>query len=125
VGAVVGGYRSGALPLGRHSLMNGAAMRVGADSDSEIAEFARTLKDLLREWRRLGEWRKAEARRLADSAMLTSGRGEVPLEEWLRTFRSSEGASVDAFCRYVGAELPDHPDLRYLTDARLEFLFEM
>ena len=120
VGSVVGGHRCGVVPLGNHSLMNGVTIR-GEGSDPE-GGGTEALVELVGQWQRLSRWRQAEARRLVGSvAGILADRSEVPLDEWLTLFPASEGASVDALCRYVGASLPEHPKLRALEVAQLEF----
>jgi hypothetical protein len=73
-------------------------------------------------WKRIFEWATAEAGRLAASVDWGSGGETVPLPIWLNRFPSSGGASVDAFCRFVEYDLPTHPQLTPLIEARSEFL---
>lgn len=86
------------FPLGRHSIMNGIAVRNGLSEEERaaatwrLAEFARGDTDL-RAWR-VSEYRRLAARYdpLAD----------VPLADWQRDWPPSKEASVDAFARLLG-----------------------
>ena len=122
VGAVFGSQKAGALPLGRHSMMNGVTLGGGNTDDTAVAGFVDLLRGLTKVWKRIFEWAPQEAGRLAASAGWDSGGGAVPLVEWLERFPASRGASVDAFCRFVEYDLPDHPDLELLSGAKREFL---
>lgn len=120
VGGVLGSPRAGALPVGRHSLMNGVAFVGGDLSDERIKSFTEWLLGLTDVWFGLFEWRSTEARRLADSADLKAPAIRLPV--WLTAFPSSLGASVDAFCRYVEYDLPEHSSLVRLREARQAFV---
>ena len=121
LGQVMGGRRAGALPLGRHSLMNGVALS-GSDLDDEsVDDFATLVSDLAGVWTRLADWRREEGQRLAVSAGVPDA-GTVALDEWLARFPTSVGSSVDAICRFIGSDLPDHPDLEDLHEERAAFL---
>ena len=122
VGEVFGSRRAGALPLGRHSIMNGVTLSGGNTDDTAVAGFVDLLRGLTKVWKRIFEWAPQEAGRLAASAGWDSGEGAVPLVEWLERFPASRGASVDAFCRFVEYDLPEHPTLRHLNKARAEFI---
>ena len=117
VGAVFGSRKAGALPLGRHSLMNGVTLNAGSHDDAAAAGFVVLLRGLTKVWERIFEWAPEEAGRLAASSGWDLGEGAVPLVEWLERFPGSVGASVDAFCRFVEYDLPTHPQLATLIDA--------
>lgn len=120
IGSVFGARGVGALPVGRHSLMNRIALGGTEITDERIAGFSAWLLGLTKIWIRLLDWRTTEARSLADGA---GQKGEsVPLKAWLQRFPSSTGASVDAFCRFVEYDLPEHPQLERLREARSSFL---
>ena len=119
VGSVLGSSGAGALPVGRHSIMNGVRFGGGDLDDAEISAMAEWFFGLTKVWRRLMDWGPEEAKQLSN---LLGNVGEaVPLPVWLERFPSSRGASVDAFCRFVEYDLPDHPLLRHLNEARAEF----
>ncbi len=122
VGAVFGSRKAGALPLGRHSMMNGVTLDATDHDETEAAGFVSLLRGLTKVWERIFQWAPQEAGRLAASAGWHPGGGAVPLVEWFERFPSSRGASADVFCRFVGYDLPDHPSLGGLLDARRTFL---
>jgi hypothetical protein len=90
--------------------------------DPAVAGFVDLLRGLTKVWKRIFEWAPQEAGRLAVSAGWDLDSGAVPLVEWPQRFPPSRGASVDAFCRFVEYDLPTHPQLATLIDARGEFL---
>jgi hypothetical protein len=99
--------------------MNGVTLGGGDLSDKRVREFTAWFRGLTKVWLRLFDWGPAETRRLSDSAGFDSL--AVPLPVWFDTFPSSVGASVDAFCRFVEYDLPEHPSLRPLIEARAGF----
>jgi len=116
VGSVMGSSGGGALPVGRHSIMNGVRFGGGDLSDERIRDLTAWLRGLTKVWFRMFDWGPEEASRLGT---VVGDVGEaVPLPEWLDRFPHSDGASVDAFCRFVDYDLPEHPSLRYLNEAR-------
>ena len=119
IGAAFGSSRWGALPVGRHSLMNGVAYEPTSEGGEDLAGFVDQLGGLVDVWRRLGDWRVQEATRLvADPATVADS---IPLAVWRRRFPASIGASVDALCRFVELDLPHHPSLNGLRQARRSF----
>lgn len=119
VGSVLGSSGGGALPVGRHSIMNGVRFGGGLLDNGEISALAEWFLGLTKVWRRLMDWGPEEAKRL--SAILGNVGEAVPLVEWLERFPTSRGASADAFCRFVEYDLPEHPSLRRLNKARAGF----
>lgn len=113
VSEAIGKWHGGrsALPLGRHSIMNGGLIRLAAATDAETRRVAGELRKSLRGWDALYEWRKAEFDRLAGP--LRGDGPAVPLPEWQRRWPPSLGASVDAFDRYGVMPVPEA-----LTDLR-------
>lgn len=112
VSQVVGeryGHRN-ALPLGRHSIMNGDAVQLAAPT-TEVASW---LMAATRHWNALREWREAKFNRLAEPLSATGP--TVPLVEWQRWWPPSLGASVDAFDRYGVVPVP--ADLTSLRQAQ-------
>ncbi len=93
------------LPLGRHSIMNGVALRVAQAPASDVAAFAVDFEGLAGSWHRLSEWGHAEARRLA--ATVDGESADVPLAEWEKRLPASLAASVDAYERFLQMPLPD------------------
>jgi hypothetical protein len=88
--------------LGRHSLMNGIGVRGGAPpevQEEQIARLAAFAKgdDRLREWKTQEYWRLASRfDPLAD----------IPLRVWQQQWVPSRSASLDAFSRLTGLEMP-------------------
>jgi hypothetical protein len=101
--------------------MNGLTLNAGSHDDAAAAGFVALLRGLTKVWKRIFEWAPEEAGRLAAPTGWDPGEGAVPLVEWLERFPSSHGASVDAFCRFVEFDLPEHPTLRHLNKARNGF----
>jgi len=85
------------------------------------SEIAAQMKDLVEIWSGLGDFGTRQKALLAASAGLIGG-VEVPLVEWMDRFPTSPGASADAFCTFVGCDLPDHPDLTNLAAERRQFV---
>jgi hypothetical protein len=56
IGTVTGGRRHGALPLGRHSLMNGVSLEVTDQNESHIRGFAKALSQLSHIWIGIFDW---------------------------------------------------------------------
>ena len=96
--------------------MNGVRFGGGDLGDAEISAMAEWFWGLTKVWRRLMDWGPAEAKRL--STVLGNVGEAVPLPVWLDRFPGGVGASVDAFCRFVEYDLPEHPSLRPLNEAR-------
>ena len=105
--------------MGRHSIMNGVRFGGGDLGDAEISAMAEWFLGLTKVWRRLMDWGPEEAERL--STVLGNVGETVPLPVWLERLPGSVGASVDAFSRFVEYDLPDHPSLRHLIEARARF----
>lgn len=94
------------LPLYRHSIANGAAIRASAHG----AEFARQhalLVDVTRSWRQLDDWFDEEVRRLAASQGW-AGERQVLLRVWQERLPASTAASRDALRRLTGVDLDRH-----------------
>jgi len=121
VGAVFDSPKAGALPLGRHSIMNGVSFGGGDISDAAIKDFVAFFSGLTSVWKRIFEWAPEEAGRLAAAAGWDNLES-VPLVDWLDRNPTSTGASVDAYSRFVEYDLPEHPLLRGLVEARTGFL---
>jgi hypothetical protein len=68
-------------------------------------------------WSRIFGWQKEEAQQLMGASGFNAP-DAVPLPNWLKTNRASQGASVDAWCRFVDEGLPDLPDLDELRQSR-------
>ncbi|WP_433357889.1 hypothetical protein ACQPYV_12600 [Micromonospora saelicesensis] len=117
VSQVVGeryGHRA-ALPLGRHSIMNGDVVQPQTATTIVVAA---SLVASVRRGSELREWQQVEFDRLA--APLRPVGPSVPLVEWQRRWTPSLGASVDAFDRYGVMPVPH--DLSSLRQAQTEFL---
>lgn len=117
VSQVVGeryGHRA-ALPLGRHSIMNGDMVEPQTTATTVVAA---SLVASARRGNELREWQQVEFARLAEP--LRPVGPSVPLAEWQRHSPPSLGASVDAFDRYGVMPVPN--DLSSLRQAQNEFL---
>ena len=99
--------------------MNGVRFGGGDLDDAEISAMAEWFLGLTKVWRRLMDWGPEEAERL--STVLRNAGEAVPLPEWLDRFPGGVGASVDAFCRFVEYDLPEHPSLDHFNEARARF----
>ena len=123
VATAVGSPPPGILPLGRHSLMNGAGMRGDvARDDEQLTAFVDALMSSVRSWTKLSAWQATEAADLATRAgWLGNGTTEIPLSSWLIQWPGSPGASVDAFCRFLETDLPPTTELAALLEARSIF----
>ncbi|MET8360802.1 hypothetical protein [Micromonospora sp. NPDC005171] len=108
------GHRA-ALPLGRHSLMNGDVVQPPTATNTEVAA---SLVASARRCDELREWHQVEFDRLAEP--LRAVGPSVPLAEWQRYSPPSLGASVDALDRYGVMPVPH--DLSSLRQAQKEFL---
>ncbi|MEW2144197.1 hypothetical protein AB0869_15435 [Micromonospora vinacea] len=117
VSQVVGeryGHRA-ALPLGRHSIMNGDVVQPQTATTTVVAA---SLVASARRGNELREWQQVEFDRLAEPLRVMAS--SVPLVEWQRRWPPSLGASVDAFDRYGVMPVPH--DLSSLRQAQNEFL---
>jgi hypothetical protein len=99
-------------------MMNGISLGAeGVESDEMTKQFVDSVMELSGFWNRLSEWRKKEAQRLTEASGF-SDLESVPLDRWFEANGASQGASVDAWCRFVGEDLPNLPDLDDLQQAR-------
>lgn len=123
VGAALGEPHWPALPIGRYSLLSRTPLSGrNIPTDAVFADFAATLGELGSPWQRLPEWRVKERRRLFESvSWKATYRRRIPLDEWLTGLPASRGASVDTFCRFVGADLPDLPEISDLREDHRAF----
>lgn len=118
VSQVVGeryGHRA-ALPLGRHSLMNGDVVQPPTATATELAG---SLMAAARRWTALRDWQQVEFERLAEP--LRAAGLSVPLIGWQGRWPPSLRASVDAFDRYGVVPVP--ADLSDLRQAQTRVLF--
>lgn len=91
------------VPLGRHSIMNGAAVRPLA-GEAELRAQQEGLLDVFQGWDDLYAWFEAEYRRLA----ATQGWADVEqvlLRTWQQRLPPSRATSRDALQRFTGLEL--------------------
>ena len=92
------GYRP--LALGRHSIMNGVAIRGGVSPEVRQRQEAR-LEEFLEHHRSLSDWKKFEFTRLA---AVFDPLADVPLRVWQEQWPPSRGASRDAITRLLTGE---------------------
>ncbi|HEC08255.1 MAG TPA: hypothetical protein ENI86_01655 [Acidimicrobiales bacterium] len=115
------------LALGRHTIMNSGPVPLRGRSAGQMA-VDEIVTELLAAmgppggfWLNWADWSRDEGRRLVESGGFTE-RPSVPLEEWFETHPGSEGASVDALCRFADEDRwLNLPPLADLARARHEF----
>ena len=91
------------LPLGRHSIMNGVAIR--GDATPQVQQRATdAFMGLLDQWRQLDAWRAAEVRRLVEFASFPVD-ADVPLRTWRTRLPASSEASIDAISRLLDIDV--------------------
>jgi hypothetical protein len=90
------------FPLGRHSIMNGIGIGKGVPPEVADAQIAR-LVAFARGDDRLRSWQREEYGRLASAF---DPLADIPLRIWQQQWPSSREASVDAFSRLLGRDLP-------------------
>lgn len=83
------------IPLGRHSVMNGSAIHLGASPERQREQAAR-LAQHARDQQDLFNWQAEEFRRLAGK--FPSG-DDIPLTVWQRELPPSRDCSIDAMIR--------------------------
>jgi hypothetical protein len=93
------------LALGRHSLMNGIGIRANASPKVVEQQTARLIV-LAKGFGDMQDWRRHEYRRLAAEF---DPLADIPLRVWQQEWPPSLRASVDAFSRLLGRELPLRP----------------
>jgi hypothetical protein len=91
--------------LGRHSIMNGIAVRGGTSPEVRAEQLAR-LNEFRTHVHRLREWEHQEFSRLAVGF---DADADIPLRLWQERWVPSRSASWDAFTRLSGSELPRMP----------------
>jgi hypothetical protein len=99
------GYRP--LPLARHSIRNGAAIRGNARGEEFRRQHA-ALVGVVRTWRDLDEWFLSEVQQLAESQGW-SGDRMVLLTTWQERLPPSRAASRDAFQRFLAVTAEADP----------------
>jgi hypothetical protein len=99
----------GWVPIGRHSLINGAAIR-GTAQGAELRRQRDALVGVILGWGELYDWFPKELRRLCESQGWTAST-DVPLSLWQERLPASYEASLDAFSRLLGG------DVRRLIDS--------
>jgi hypothetical protein len=109
--AALGGQRL--LPLGQHSIMNGASIRMsmleGPGRDAKVDQL-----DAISEgWRQLDEWCVKESERLVAEVLDRFGRvpESVPYPQWQEWFPSSRTTSADALSRLLREHQPSLIDV--------------
>jgi hypothetical protein len=88
--------------IGRHSLMNGIGVRGGVSPEVRKRQIER-LAAFGRGDDRLREWRRRDYRRLAGRFDPVA---DLPLRVWQQEWLPGPSASVDAFSRLTGLEMP-------------------
>jgi hypothetical protein len=116
------GPRNKILNLGRHSMMNGISLRIeDAQGDNQTKRFVKSVMEVNSGWIRLFAWKDEEAQRLFEASGFDNLES-VPLDRWLETNRASQGASVDAWCRFFDKDLPHLAKFDELRNARQTYL---
>lgn len=103
IAGLMGLSRTG-LPLGRHSIMNGAAVRLTDTYDPDLAE---RLVTELRRMGRLQDHGRARARALADQHF-AGRRDRVPVWQWQQAIPPGPRTSLTALLDLLGTALPAH-----------------
>lgn len=91
------------LPLGRHSIMNGAGVSLSLGDSPERTAAIEQLVSMGGEWSVLQEWKST---RVADMAarlgwVPMGSTGEVDFDDWQREFPNTPQASAEAFLAYL------------------------
>lgn len=97
IAALLGGRQF--LPLGRHSIMNGASVAIDA---APVARDAQTqgLVVAVASWKSLGDWASQEAQRLARAGNFPEA-GSIRWSEWSTSHPASGSASRDSYRRLI------------------------
>lgn len=109
------------LPLGRHSIMNGAGIPLSTPEGPELTAMFERVVTMSAAWDLLDQWGEAEFARLAADAVgrLDEPADSVPVPLWREWFPPSREASAAAYGRMLTEQYPDlvH-DRPMLGDAR-------
>jgi len=100
VNSVIGAKTGKGIPLGRHSIMNGYAVRGGAPPELQREQAAR-LAQFVKDRQDLRKWEADEFRRVA--ARFSSD-ADIPLTVWQRELPPSREVSIDAMIRLTWDE---------------------
>ena len=96
------------LPLGQHSIMNGASIRLSTPEGPGLTATFEQFAALGRGWQDLDSWAVLEGDRLVAQIPEEVRRADeqVPLPRWQEWFPPSRAASADAFVRLIGLQQP-------------------
>ena len=91
------------LPLGRHSIMNGAGVNLSIGDSPERKAAMDQMVSMGGEWKVMSEWRRT---RVADMAaqqgwVSMGSAGEVHFDDWEREFPNTPKDSAKAFSGYL------------------------
>ena len=113
--ALFGGRRI--LPLGQHSIMNGASIRLSTPDGPGLTARFEQFAALGRGWQDLDAWAVLEGDRLVAQLPEEGRRADeqVPLPQWQEWFPPSRAASADAFVRLIGLQQPWLIDMERLV----------
>jgi hypothetical protein len=96
------------LPLGQHSIMNGASIRLSTPDGPGLEAKFEQFVALGRGWDDLSRWATLEGDRLAATVLEADwGPSEsLPLATWRAWFPAGRVASADAFVRLIAEQQP-------------------
>jgi hypothetical protein len=115
------------VPLGMHSIMNGAGIRLSTPEGPELTTMFERVVAMSASWDLLNQWGDAEFARLAADAAsrLDEPAEAVRLTLWREWFPPSREASADAYSRMLGEQFawvveadPVLSDARWLAGGR-------
>jgi len=89
------------LPLGLHSIMNGAAIKLNADKVAQQRQIDKAMK-VARGWQTLWDYKKSLVTQMAKDAGW-DGLEQVPWQEWTATYPYSPQTSLEAYRNIVHA----------------------
>ena len=96
------------LPLGMHSIMNGAGIPLSTPQGPELTAMFERVITMSKAWDLIDQWAKAEFGRLAADAIahFEEPPTSIPLAQWLIWFPPGSQASGDAYSRMLTEHYP-------------------
>lgn len=96
------------LPLGRHSIMNGAGIPLSTPEGPELTAMFERVVAMSDAWDRLHAWRDSEYARLAAEVVVRFDEppDSVGLAQWQEWFPPGFEGSADAYARMIGLQYP-------------------
>jgi hypothetical protein len=96
------------IPLGRHSIMNGAGVRLSTLKGPGLTAQLEGVQVMWASWDLLFEWGAAEVARLVAEAKgrLDEPADAVPFPQWEEWFPAGRGASANAYAAMLALQYP-------------------